>query len=82
VTQRQDVDRRALAKDVLVFQGKLALDGLKDICVFWATLGAGLIDLALARTVRTRLFYRVVQASHRLDGTLDLHGAYRKVFGG
>lgn len=73
MTQTEEMDRQALAKDMLVFHGKLALDGLKDIAVFWATLGAGLIDLLFAKTLRTRLFYRVLQASHRFDSTLDLN---------
>lgn len=73
MTQPNDMDRKALARDLLVFQGKLALDGLKDIAVFWGTLGAGLIDLVFATSLRTRLFYRVLQASHHFDRTLDLH---------
>lgn len=73
MTQTDEMDRKALAKDLLVFHGKLALDGLKDIAVFWITLLAGIIDLLFAKTLRTRLFYRVLQASHLFDATLDLN---------
>lgn len=68
-----DMDRKALAKDLLVFHGKLALDGLKDFALFWITLAAGLLDLLFATTLRTRFFYRVLQFSHRFDATLDLN---------
>lgn len=73
MTQVEDMDRKALARDLLVFHGKLALDGLKDLALFWLTLAAGLLDLLFARTLRTRLFYRVLQFSHRFDATLDLN---------
>lgn len=82
MTQSHDMDRGALARDLLVFQMKLAADGLKDIAVFWATLLAGLIDLVLAKTVRTRFFYRVLHASHAFDGALDLHKPARSRFHG
>ncbi|MFP4623440.1 MAG: hypothetical protein ACLFRX_04605 [Gemmatimonadota bacterium] len=64
-----------------MFQAKLALDGLKDIAVFWGSLGAGLIDLVFATSFRTRLFYRVLDASQLFDRTLDLHSPGKRVRG-
>ncbi len=47
-----------------MLHGKLATDGIRSLTGLGASLAAGLTELFLARTLRTRLFYRMLQASH------------------
>lgn len=60
-------------RDFVVFQIKLAIDGVKDIVVFNLSIVAILIDLLVGRRGSARCFYRVVRASRNFDRWLRLH---------
>lgn len=60
-------------RDVLLFQFKLVVDGLKDLCLAQVALGAAVIDLVRRDGRPGRRFYGVVRLSERFDGWLDLH---------
>jgi len=62
-------------RDFMVFQLKLAVDGVKDLVVFNVSIAAVVLDLLAGAGKRPRLFYTVVRASERFDEWLDLHGA-------
>ncbi len=62
-------------RDVLVFQFKLVVDGLKDLCLAQVAVGAALLDLFRRDGNPGRRFYAVVRLSDRFDGWLDLHEA-------
>jgi hypothetical protein len=67
--------RGVLVRDLLIFQAKLALDGIKGIFLFQASLAAAAIDFILGRRKRGSLFYRVLDWSERFDLWLNLYGA-------
>lgn len=60
-------------RDVLVFQFKLVVDGLKDLCLAQVAVGAAVVDLVRRDGSPGRRFYAVVRLSDRFDGWLDLH---------
>lgn len=64
-----------LLRDVLIFQVKLLLDGLKDVVLVQLSIGAAILDFVLGRKGRPLLFYRVLRASERFDLWLNLNGA-------
>lgn len=66
-------------RDVLLFQFKLVVDGLKDLCLAQLALGAAVIDLVRRDGSPGRRFYGVVQLSERFDGWLDLHESLGRV---
>lgn len=63
--------RGALVRDVLIFQLKLSLDGLKDLVLSPVSLGAAAFDFVF----RTRMFYRVLRTGERFDLWLNLFSA-------
>lgn len=72
-TLRVDAGWGGVLRDVLLFQFKLVVDGLKDLCLAQVALGAALIDLVRRDGSPGRRFYGVVRLSERFDGWLDLH---------
>jgi hypothetical protein len=70
--------RRVTLRDFMVFQLKLALDGLKDVVVFQVSIVAMVVDFLSGRGERRRWFYTVMGASQRFDRWLDLHGALQR----
>lgn len=65
--------RRVLVRDLLIFQLKLLLDGLKDLFLAQLALWAAIVDFCLPRRVRGRLFYGLLQRSERFDLWLNLY---------
>jgi len=61
-------------RDFLVFQVKLALDGVKDFVAINLSVVAIVVDLIAGRGRRPRRFYAVVRMSRRFDRWLNLHG--------
>ena len=57
--------RGVTLRDFLIFQLKLALDGLADFVVFNASIVAIVLDFIAGRGRRPRLFYSVVRVSER-----------------
>jgi len=74
--QRESVSSPGvLIRDVLIFQLKLLLDGLKDVVLFQVSIIAALVDLALLRREPATRFYTVLRLSERFDLWLNLNGA-------
>ncbi len=60
-------------RDFVVFQLKLALDGVKDLLAINLSILAIVVDLVAGRGRRPRRFYAVVRMSSRFDDWLRLH---------
>lgn len=71
--------RRVTLRDFIIFQVKLALDGLKDLVVFNFSIVAVVLDFISGRGERPRLFYSVMRASERFDAWLNLHGVLERL---
>ena len=65
--------RNVTLRDFVIFQSKLALDGLKDLVAFNLSIVAIILDFISGRGKRPRLFYSIVRASERFDRWLNLH---------
>ena len=66
-------------RDFLIFQVKLVLDGVKDVTVFWISLGAMLLDVIAGKGRRPRLFYSVMRMSEKWDLWLNLHSVVERL---
>jgi hypothetical protein len=75
-------ERQVTLRDFMIFQLKLALDGLKDVVVFQVSIVAMVVDFFSGRGKKPRWFYSVVRASERFDRWLDLYGAVQKIDAG
>jgi hypothetical protein len=67
--------KSVLVRDAGIFMVKLWLDGLKDIVLTVAAVGAIAVDLFGRRHADRYLFYRVVRFGERIDLWLNLYGA-------
>jgi hypothetical protein len=74
--------RHVTLRDFMIFQLKLALDGLKDVVVFQVSIFAMIVDFFSGRGAKPRWFYSVVRMSERFDRWLDLHGAMQRIDAG
>jgi hypothetical protein len=63
----------SVLRDVLEFQVKLVIDGIKDLALAQVALGAAVIDLILRDGSPGRRFYGIVSVSDRFDRWLQLH---------
>jgi len=61
-------------RDVIVFQGKLVLDGARDALLIPASLVAGVLDLLLGRTHEPGAFDRVLSFGRRTERFINLFG--------
>lgn len=59
----------------MVFQGKLVVDGLRDVILSPISIVAALTDLAMPGDDRGRRFYAVVKFGRRTEGWINLFGA-------
>lgn len=75
MTAKSAARRGTLLRDLLIFQFKLVLDGLKDIALIQLSIGAALFDLLFHRPGRPMLFYSVLRLSERFDLWMNLYGA-------
>ncbi|HEX7238802.1 MAG TPA: hypothetical protein VF263_00940, partial [Longimicrobiaceae bacterium] len=73
--RREEISRKVLVRDLVLFQVKLALDGLKGFFLFQASIAAAVVDVIFMPITRGRLFYAVLRASERMDLWLNLYGA-------
>jgi hypothetical protein len=64
-----------LVRDLLIFQLKLVLDGVKGVALFQISLFAAIFDLVFGRPGRPLVFYNVLRLSEKLDLWLNLYGA-------
>ena len=60
-------------RDFIVFQLKLAADGLRDVIAINLAIVAVVMDLLVGRGGKLGLFYGVVRLSKRFERWLDLH---------
>lgn len=79
MSQLLDHSRRVLARDFLIFQLKLALDGLKDVFIFQLSILAVIADFVLGRDRRNSFFYGLIRKTERFDLWLNLYGATERV---
>ena len=70
-----EVSWSTVVRDLLEFQFKLVVDGLKDLTLAQVALGAALLDLIRRDGSPGRRFYGIIRLSHRFDRWLDLHAA-------
>ena len=76
VTVRRD--RGVIVRDLLIFQIKLFLDGLKDVVISPMAIGAAALDLLFPTSKRGLRFYAVMRVGERVDRWLNLFGATEK----
>ena len=62
-------------RDLLVFQAKLLLDGLKDLVMIWISIGAADAGPDRPSGERGRRFYASMRAAEKFDRWLDLYSA-------
>jgi len=65
---------QVIIRDLLIFQVKLWLDGLKDIVLSPVSIGAATLDLLLGPTRRGPRLYTVLRIGERFDLWLNLFG--------
>jgi len=66
-------DPGMILRDFIVFQLKLAADGLRDVVAINLSIIAIVVDLVIGRGGRFGFFYGVVRLSKRFESWLDLH---------
>lgn len=66
--------RRRILRDLLVFQVKLWLEGLKDIVLVPLSLGAAVIDVIFHRKSGRGALYGVMDLGDRFEEWIDLYG--------
>jgi hypothetical protein len=69
------VRRWRLVRDLVSFQVKLFVDGIKDLVLAPVSLLAGLYGIFTDRHSPGRAFYRVLEEGRRFDHWVDLFGA-------
>jgi hypothetical protein len=67
--------RRVILRDLLLFQVKLILDGLKDLLLVQLSVFAALADLFLGGSRRGWIFYGFMRSCERFDLWLNLYSA-------
>ncbi len=70
--------RWVILRDLVIFQVKLALDGLKDLVFMPISIVAAAVDLLLPDDEPGRRFYAVLRLGERFDRWLSLFGAAQK----
>ena len=75
------VDRRALIRDVAVFQVKLIVDGLRDLVLVPISLVAGLISLFKGGSEPGPEFYDLLRIGRRSERWINLFGAASHLHG-
>ncbi len=74
-TEAAEHGRTELIRDAVFFQGKLLLDGVRDLVLVPISIVAALIDLATGEKPAGRRFYSVVQLGRRSEHWINLFGA-------
>jgi hypothetical protein len=70
-----EIDRWTLMRDVFVFQGKLLLDGLRDLILSPLSIGAAIIALIVGGERPGRHFYDLLYMGKRTEKWINLFGA-------
>jgi hypothetical protein len=66
-------------RDVIVFQVKLLVDGLRDLLLSPVSIFAALVDLLIPGDDGGKRFYRVVRFGRRTEQWINLFGAADRV---
>lgn len=66
-----------LLRDLVLFNLKLALDGMKDVVLIWMSVIAVLADLVVGGSRRGRFFYATMRLGERVDLWLNIYGSAR-----
>ena len=75
MTDKSNHDTRwRLARDVAVFQLKLAMEAVLDLTLIPASLAAAALDLLLGNWRRPRWFHAVLRFGERCEHRIDLWG--------
>jgi len=74
--------RRVTLRDFVIFQIKLALDGLASIVILQLSVLAMIADLFGGKDAGPRWFYSVVRMSERFDAWLNLYSAVERLEAG
>lgn len=74
--------RNVTLRDFVIFQVKLALDGLESLLVMQLSVLAIIVDFFGGKGERPRWFYSVVRVSERFDRWLNLYGAIERLEAG
>jgi hypothetical protein len=69
-------EQKIILTDAGIFAVKLWVDGIKDIVLGVACIGAALIDVLRGRGQQGFLFYRMMRWSKRVDQIIDLYGVH------
>ena len=75
------VSNRVLLRDLIVFQMKLAIDGLKGLAMWQLAIVAFVWDLLFGGENKGRMFYKVLSLAERFDLWLNLYGASTRAHG-
>jgi len=67
--------RADLLRDALLLQGKLLIDGMRDLILVPVSIFAALADLLSSEQPVGRRFYSVLQIGRRTEHWIDLFGA-------
>jgi hypothetical protein len=67
--------RLGVFRDIVVFQAKLLVDGLRDLLLSPLSIGAALIDLLIPGDDGGKRFYAVVRFGRRTERWINLFGA-------
>jgi hypothetical protein len=67
--------RRVIIRDLIIFQIKLLLDGLKDLVLSQLSFFAALVDVLIGGSRRGRIFYGAMRIFERFDLWLNLYSA-------
>jgi hypothetical protein len=73
--ETQPPSRARIVRDVLLFQGKLLVDGFRDLLLVPVSLFAALYDLLDNSVAPGAHFYRVVRFGRQSERWIDLFGA-------
>jgi hypothetical protein len=72
-----DRSKWVIVRDLVIFQVKLALDGLKDVAFMPLSIVAAVLDVFFPGSRPGHRFYAVLKAGEKFDGWLNLFGAAR-----
>jgi hypothetical protein len=78
VTTPRELPKRILIRDLLIFQLKLWMDGLKDLLLAPLSVGAGVLDIIWGPNKQGYRLYSVLRFGEKYDLWLNLFGAARE----
>lgn len=70
--------RTEILRDVLVFQVKLWLEGLKDVALVPLSIGAAVLDILFRNTTGQGTLYALMRAGDRFERWVNLYGALER----